>query len=344
MTVLSDDIGSFPLPVGVDGKSLQDIGLSITRSDASDSERKQFNEVVSGMMQKKIDSGIMRPNFPQVMDMISSFSFIIESFCEPEEPWIVRKKNAVIPEVSSLGDVARKHFEERGIPLELRVCVTGPLELYLAKAGLQVQGDLLQNIARSVSRFIENSILDGKYLKTRTVCIDEPSLGLNPNVIVDRDDLISAFETATARGLDVQIHLHSPNPVDLIYEVDGVDVIGVESAEDPKALEEVDKRDLESYDKFLRVGVSRTNIYGIMADYREEKASSPKNPADAVSFLESIKVIRGRLDRAYSLFGERIKYAGPDCGLGSWPDQESAVQLLKNTSVAVEEFNKSKEV
>ncbi|MBN2015082.1 MAG: hypothetical protein JW778_07875 [Candidatus Altiarchaeota archaeon] len=343
MSILSDDIGSFPLPADVDKKRLQGIGLAMVRGEASDSGKKQFNEVVSEMMREKIDSGIVRPNFPQVMDMISSFSEIIEDFCEPEEPWVVRKKYAVIPEVSALDGVARKHFKEGGTPLELRVCVTGPLELYLAKAGLQVQGDLLQNLAHSVSRFIENSILDKKHLKTKTVCIDEPSLGLNPNIVADRDDLISALETAVGGvDLDVQIHIHSPNSVDLVYEVDGIDVIGIESAEDPKALGEIDLRDLESYDKFLRVGVSRTNIYGIVADYRGKKESSPKNPVDAVSLSESTEVISRRLDRAYRIFGERIMYAGPDCGLGGWPDQESAFQLLKNTAVAVKGFNRAK--
>jgi len=43
----------------------------------------------------------------------------------------------------------------------------------------------------------------------------------------------------------------------------------MESAEDPKVLREIEKKDIESYDKFLRVGIARTNIYGIMADFRD---------------------------------------------------------------------------
>jgi 5-methyltetrahydropteroyltriglutamate--homocysteine methyltransferase len=223
--------------------------------------------------------------------------------------------------------------------LELRVCVTGPLELYAKRVGLQVEGDLLRNLAKSVSRFVSASLLDGKRVKTTTVSIDEPSLGLNPNLVVDREDLVKAFDVAAkpAKDLDVQVHLHSSNSADLIYETKHVKIIGVESAGDPRALENIDPSDLESYDRFLRAGVSRTNIYQIMA---ESGLADPwRDPAAVVGRLESRGVIGRRLRKAYKVFGDRIKYAGPDCGLGAWPDQESAFVLLKNTAKAVEAFN-----
>jgi len=33
--------------------------------------------------------------------------------------------------------------------------------------------------------------------------------------------------------------------------------------------------------------------------------------------MENIRNITKRLGKAYGLFGDRIKYAGPDCGLGA---------------------------
>jgi 5-methyltetrahydropteroyltriglutamate--homocysteine methyltransferase len=341
MHLLSDDIGSFPLPQGVDKKNLRDIAYRIASGKASGDEKASFSAVVSGIMEKKIDSGIARPAYPQVQDMVSGFFSLIESFYEEERPWVIKKNYATLPELSAFEPAAKRFYEKNNAPLPLRVCVTGPLELYLKAVGNQVQGDLLQNLAESVSRFVENALVKTKYLETAVVSIDEPSLGINPNVIAQRDDLISALEAAVkkARKLDVQVHLHSPTEADLIYEVDGINVIGIESAEDPKALLEVDKADLDSCDKFLRAGIARTNIHGILADFREKGGSGP---VEAVLALESQKTISKRLARAYELFGDRLRYVGPDCGLGPWPSQEAAYQLMKNCADAVADFNKSR--
>ena len=54
--------------------------------------------------------------------------------------------------------------------------------------------------------------------------------------------------------------------------------------------------------------------------------------------METPGTIAKRLQKAYSIFGGRIKYAGPDCGLGSWPSQELAFSLLKNTGIGIKEF------
>jgi 5-methyltetrahydropteroyltriglutamate--homocysteine methyltransferase len=54
--------------------------------------------------------------------------------------------------------------------------------------------------------------------------------------------------------------------------------------------------------------------------------------------VETKEKIKNRLEKAYALFGDRIKYAGPDCGLGSWPSQELAFKLLQNTGMGIKEF------
>jgi 5-methyltetrahydropteroyltriglutamate--homocysteine methyltransferase len=45
-----------------------------------------------------------------------------------------------------------------------------------------------------------------------------------------------------------------------------------------------------------------------------------------------------RLENAYALFGDRIRYVGPDCGLGPFPGQELAFMVLKNTSAGIKGF------
>ncbi len=41
----------------------------------------------------------------------------------------------------------------------------------------------------------------------------------------------------------------------------------------------------------------------------------------------------------FSVLGDRIKYASPDCGLAFWPDQDIAFKLLENTAKGIDQFN-----
>ncbi len=341
--VISDDIGSFPLPEDIEKAEIQDIAFNIACKKASEQDSEKFARIVSEIMQKKIDSGILCPNYPQVQEMTEQFFRLSENFHDAGEPWVVKSEFARIPEIDAIDSVAKENFDLTGKALELRVCVTGPLELYLKKIGSHVQGDLLRNLGRSISRFVENSIIRKEYIKTKVICIDEPSLGLNPNIIMDDEDLIKSLEISVkpAKNLDVQIHLHSTREIGKIYQTEGIKIIGIESAENPDVLGEIDKRELESYDKFLRIGISRTNISGIAADFNEKSGIDvwkTRNFSEMIDKTENSENIEKRLENAWRLFNENIKYAGPDCGLGSWPDQDLAFRLLKNTAEAVDGF------
>ncbi len=347
--IISDDIGSFPLPAGADREKIRKIASAIATGTAVKADRDIFDPVIGEMMQKKIDAGIMRPNYPQVRDMIQSYTQLMEDYPEEDQPWVVEKKHAVLPELSALAPVGKKFLKDTGEALQMRVCVTGPLELYLKSVGGSVQEDLLMNMSKSVSRFIENSIIDTAYLKTAVFSIDEPSLGLNPNMSIDADILTEAWDTAAKKAgrRDVEIHLHSVNAVDMVYSADKINVIGVEYAASPKALDLLDKSEIESYDKFLRVGVARTDISKMAAEYNERYATDlwkTKDFSDLADKMENARNITKRLTKAYELFGDRIKYAGPDCGLGSWPGQDAAYAILKNAADAITEFNGKSEV
>lgn len=342
--ILSDDIGSFPLPEGAEKGKIRKTASDIAGGKAAKADRTLFEQAISGMMQKKVDSGIMLPNYPQVTDMISFYQELMETYPEDDEPWLVQKKHAVVPELFALEPIAKKFLNETGEPLKVRVCVTGPLELYLKCSGSVVQEDLLMNVAKSVSRFIENSLIDTTCMKTAFLSIDEPSLGLNPNQAVKKDVLADAWEIATRKAgkRDVMIHLHSVNAVDMVYPVPRINVIGLEYAASPKTLDLLDKSEIESYDKFLRVGVARTDLGRMAAEYNERYATDiwkTREFSGLMEKMENVRNITKRLDKAYGRFGERIKYAGPDCGLGSWPDQETASALLKNAADAIKEFN-----
>jgi 5-methyltetrahydropteroyltriglutamate--homocysteine methyltransferase len=93
----------------------------------------------------------------------------------------------------------------------------------------------------------------------------------------------------------------------------------------------VSKSMLEKTDKYIRVGISRTDIDCIMAELYERGITKP----GIEQLVEDEKIIQKRFEKAKEKFEERMTFTGPDCGLGGWPTQEAAELLLKRTVRAV---------
>ena len=335
--VLFDDIGSFPLPKGINREWI---------TQAVKNNDQKLQDMIKNAMQQKIDAGVSIPTYPQFRDMNQMFLEIINDESAQQEPLVVRKEKARIMELSALEDVGAQYLKKTGNKLNIRVCVTGPLELYLNQFGGTAYKDVLNAFATSIDRFIANSIDNAKQFRIATISIDEPSIGINPQIMFSDNDIIEALTIATKTSglhkIDTEIHLHSPLHYKLICRVSSIGIIGVESAANPSYLDLIDKKDLVDHDKFLRVGVSRTDIFGMAAVLNEKYGTNVwKEPArleEIITEMETPGTISKRLHKAYSLFGDRIKYAGPDCGLGSWPSQELAFKLLKNTCIGIKEF------
>jgi 5-methyltetrahydropteroyltriglutamate--homocysteine methyltransferase len=336
-----DDIGSFPLPREITRKEFAEVypqaqkifaeGQDLT---ASPELRQKFYHTVATSLKYKIDSGLDVVNYPQHYDMHKQFLDAIEKY--QKEPYLIEKKYAVIPELFVVEKEAKKYFEKKGEKLKLRVCITGAIELYLKSPfGYHVYEDVLENFARSVNSFLKNAILNSKYVETFVVSIDEPSLGLVDLLNIDEDALISQLERSVESiAPPVQIHLHSLKAAELPLRANGIDILTGEFAASPQNLELIKKRDLEKYDKFIRGGVTRTNLDYIMAEL-VEKGAKP----EAEQLVDDEKTIRKRYQKALEIFGERMTFAGPDCGLGAWPSQEVAHLLLKRTVKAIKERN-----
>jgi 5-methyltetrahydropteroyltriglutamate--homocysteine methyltransferase len=339
--ILFDDIGSYPLPKDID-KSW--IAGAIKKGDPG-----SFN-IIRNAMRQKIEAGVDVPTYPQFQDMTQQFLQIINDDSLAEEPMLVRRDKARIKELEALEDVGAEYYKKTGRILDVRICVTGPVELYLKQFGGAAYKDVLNAFATSVDRFIGNSMDNAKQFRITTVSIDEPSIGINPQIMFSDSDLIEALEiaakTAASHKIDTEIHLHSPLHYKLICRVPSIGIIGVESAANPSYLDLIDKNDLDEYDKFLRVGVARTDIFNMAAALNEKYGTNvwkePSRLEEIVSGMEMPHIIEKRLEKIYGLFGERIKYAGPDCGLGSWPTQELASSLLKNTNMGIKEFLKKR--
>ncbi len=334
--VLIDDIGSYPLkgvsrdnfsrayPLALEACAL---GRDL-KSDAFLYEN--FYKPVALSLSSKLASGIDIVTYPQHYDMHKQFLEPIEKHAE--EPFVIQEKYAVIPELQVASEEARRYYEEAGARVKLRVCVTGAIELYTKTGfGYHVYPEILMNLAESVNRFLRKSQLNEKHIATEVVSIDEPSLGYADLLSVERDELVKALELSV-RAIDaqVQIHLHGLAAGDIPLAANGIDVLTVESAASPEQLKFISKKDLEASDKYLRAGITRTNIDSIIPEWLERGVK----PADE-QLVDGVDAIRARYEKALEAFGDRLAFAGPDCGLGSWPSQEVAQLLLSRTAEAV---------
>ncbi|MEA2075264.1 MAG: methionine synthase [Euryarchaeota archaeon] len=339
---LYDDIGSYPLPEGVTKDWIKQAFADV------ESHQNRLYELLQDALRQKLNAGVEVPTYPQFQNMITQFSEPIMDGARTEEPLLIKEAEARIPELAALENVAYK--EQKGEKLKLRICVTGPIELYYKLFPPPVYTDVLSNIATSIGRFIKLAVEEARNYDVVCASIDEPSMGLDPRI--EEEGVITALELASGyahqTGIDTQIHLHSPIFYETVCQVKGIKVIGMESAAQPSLLALIDKKQLDQYDKFLRVGVARTDILSMAAEYDEihhTNAFKDKGILRAVvTEYNSPEKITKRLEKAYAIFGDRIKYVGPDCGLGSFPSQELAYMVLKNTAVGITAFYSDSEL
>jgi 5-methyltetrahydropteroyltriglutamate--homocysteine methyltransferase len=328
-----DDVGSFPLPEGLTRKQFAEVYPLAQKAVAEGKdidEHDTFYRAVATSLKFKVASGIDVVNYPQHYDMHRQFLDLIERY--QREPFLINEKHAVIPELQVVQKEAKKYFEEKGEKLKIKVCVTGSIELYLKTSfGFYIYEEILDNIAKSVNSFLKNSTINSKYAETFVVAIDEPSLGFVDLLNIEEDALISALERSVASiSAPVQIHLHTLKAAELPMQAKGIAILTGEFAATPQNMDLISKKALEEYDKFIRGGITRTNIDSIMAEWLDKGIQ----PAPE-QLVDEVKVIRGRYKKAKEVFGERMTFAGPDCGLGSWPSPEIAQLLLKRTVEAI---------
>lgn len=315
--IFFDDIGSFPLPKGVRLESLS---------------RDQYLQLVRDVLAQKRSAGVEVPTYPQFRDMIRMFMDLIEDPELTESPYLIKREHAKIMELQAVPPGQ-----------SVRVCVTGPVELYISAFGATGYVDILYNLAESVARFLDGAKREGKM---SVASIDEPSLGMNSNIVFSDDEICRALEIASSPciGLDCEVHLHSPLYAETCARVPGINILGVESAAHPDYLKLIDKKILDETDTYIRAGIARTDILSMSARLNEQYGINLWNDMirleKEILDLESPLVMRKRLEEAYGHFGDRIRATGPDCGLGSWPSQDLAGKILTNCAKAVKSFSR----
>lgn len=337
MDTLIDDIGSFPLPQNIDreifNKAYRLAREAITqRSDMNKDEfiHKYFYETTIDSFKKKIATGLDVVNTPWHYDGIRQVSDVVHEAME-RGSFLVDKKDAFLPEVRAIEAEAKKISEDFGEKILLRVCLYGPMEQYLREIGTVCYKDVLNELADTIRRFAENSIIDNKYIKTAVVSIDEPSFGFL-DINEEKETIIEIMEKAfNFKGATRQIHLHSATRLLDLLNVKNIDVLSFEYAASPKNIESVSKQNLIESNKQIRIGISRTDIDTITSELNDRGIINPSSE----QLVDNEDTIRKRYRYAKEKFGEMMTFTGPDCGLGGWPNQETAQLLLKRTVKAL---------
>ncbi|MCW4005430.1 MAG: hypothetical protein NWF04_02350 [Candidatus Bathyarchaeota archaeon] len=337
MSVLIDDVGSFPLPDNVDKETYCKAYKAAREAyrngkDPNEDEfvRQNFCQVVLDSFRCKLQSGLDVVNYPQHYDGILQVGDAVHKAME-NGSFIVAEEDAFLPEVRLIEANAKSLCEEFGKKILLRISLFGPMEQYLKEVGTVAYADVLDNFAQTIQRFAKNSVLDSKYVKTEAVSIDEPSFGFL-NISADTDDLCNVLEKAyNFQGATRQIHLHSSVQLPDLLGIKNLDVLSFEYAASPKNIEGITKKMIQNADKQLRVGVSRTDIDSITAELNDQNITNP----DPTQLVDPPDVIQKRYQFAKEKFQETMTYTGPDCGLGGWPNQNAAQLLLKQTVKAI---------
>jgi len=343
-----DDVGSFPLPDNVDIERYRKFywvayKAFINKNETDILEHTGINNYFINpflnSFQLKLKAGVEIINYPQHLDMYNQFLKPISEY--ETDPGLINPQNAFIPEMFILKNFAKDYYEETGNPLDVKICVTGPLELYIKKHNFTVYLDLALNFARSVNSFIKSSLVNDKYIKTSVVAIDEPSFGYVDMFNINNDDIINIFDKSL-EGIDttIQIHLHTLNKAILPMQTKKIDVLTCEFASDSS--NKIPKKELDQYDKFIRVGITRTNIDNIIAEKLDlgKSIDDFKTLSGKLSLIDPVERIRKNLLTAMELYGDRLKFIGPDCGLGGWEHPQIAFELLHRTKEVIEQVKK----
>ena len=258
------------------------------------------------------------------------------------EPNLINAEKAIIPEMFAIEKFAKEHYERSQQPLKVKICVTGPIELYIKKLDFTIYLDMAYNFAKSVNAFIKNSLYNTKYLKTSVVSIDEPSFGYVDVVNVSDDDIIKIFDKCL-EGVDVtsQIHLHTLNRASIPLQTKNIDVLTCEYASDNSNV--ILKKLLDQHDKFIRVGIIRTNINSLMAEALDAGAlqDDVQSFEGTMNLIDPKERIEKNLIDALKRYEDRLKFVGPDCGLSGWYPPQVAYELLHRTYEVIEQVKKS---
>lgn len=368
--IISYDVGSLPLKVDeqIIFKGARKSQTLLPLFTFSNDDPNIFEKEIVSAFVDKLNTGIDVPNYPQFRDMNLMFLELIHGINKEKKGYVASrtlsvKPNVSIPEVDVIKrNISRiKNLADIDKVL-LKVCVTGPYTL--ASFFKHRSPKLFEEFGDVLVKIVKNSIHKTRTMEVNLLCIDEPVLGFINDPLLDygsdgRKALIEAWDEiyheATSRSVLTSIHLHETSN-DLFWDVKNLKIIE-SHVDDPLYTLESTKPRLDKTDKFLKASISITIFDRLIEAHLRSKekivnieqkigdvwTDIQRARLDPSVFIEDEKVLQKRLRRIVDRFGlNRVRYAGPECGMKSWPSYKHAMQGLSRVSNVVRKFNTTK--
>jgi 5-methyltetrahydropteroyltriglutamate--homocysteine methyltransferase len=353
-SIQSCDVGS--LPYSGDLKRLHESAHHLC-TNSQDASAGLFENTIVDAFIDKLKAGIQVAAFPQFRDMNDMFISALAGLQKVKGGYVevdhvsLKSGFSKLPEVIAIEKNVKKIADSTGIPFQMRICITGPYTLgsffpYRTSQTYARLGALLSEI-------IEDNVFATKEGRVTLVSIDEPLFGFVDDPLIDkgtegRESLLKAWTTMTSRVKTRKaqscIHLHSTSD-DLFWEIDLLNMIESHVA-DPLYEMGNTRRLLDRKDKQLKASVAKTDFDQLIRESLGTKASDSsiadvwyklsRGELKPETFLESTATMKKRLVEIINRFGEdRVVLAGPECGLRGFPSYSSAIDCLRNASLAV---------
>jgi 5-methyltetrahydropteroyltriglutamate--homocysteine methyltransferase len=303
-----------------------------------------------------VQSSVGRDMLSQFLDPITRHGTGLEkqndTYLWDGSPIQLPEANAQVAEILALKQGAKKICEELHIEhIQYRACITGPFEMASRLwrgmgVGPRYDEKLIETFAVLVQAFMKNAQIHTKYLKPLIITLDEPSIGVTgvgdlftdsesdpklTHLIKTWNPILSAIHSNCYRGL----HLHASPYHQLanakwnLLEAH----LGVI----------VNKSWLHDNDKYIRAAIMRTDGPTIPQDKDLRAAWDQIQSGNYQSYLQPLDELHHYLKAAVDRYGgDRIPFAGPECGLGSWDwkfGDTMALANLQNVRQIITEFN-----
>ncbi|MFW9944605.1 MAG: hypothetical protein ACFFB7_06365 [Candidatus Sifarchaeia archaeon] len=302
----------------------------------------------------------LEPVFRRLLDLdeVGNDSIISETTAQQVAVMIaqgdahISASDAQMPEILALERDVKILCEDLDTDLlRYKACLTGPLELTLNFQRLLgfprvYDSTLVEFFTDVVKAFLENSKRNTKHLRSEVFSLDEPSIGLEGLADFFSDTgtdsnlahlqscwnrIYDAVSSDSFRGL----HLHT-SPFEQLFNAKWNLLeahVGVFVRSDW----------LERYDKFVRAAIMRTDGPDIPKGADLKAAWERIRTGDYEQYLEKPEDMMTTLRRCIERYGvERVPFAGPECGLGSWdwPHGDAmAIRNLENVNKNVVKLN-----
>lgn len=360
------DIGSFPLvAINIEEYILGAADLEDGKpSEAANYFVQQHNEAFKHKMAALgpqesvpcyVQSSAGRDMLSQFLDPITRHGTGLQkqddTYLWDGSPIQLADVNAQVAEILALEQGAKTLCEELQIQhIPYRACITGPFEMASRLwrgmgVGPRYDEKLIEAFAVIVQAFMKNSQIHTKYLKPLIITLDEPSIGVTgvgdlftdsesdpqlTHLITTWNTILSAIHSNCYRGL----HLHASPYHQLanakwnLLEAH----LGVI----------VNKSWLLDNDKYIRAAIMRTDGPTIPQDQDLRAAWDQIQSGNYKPYLQPPEEMHHHLKAAVDRYGsDRIPFAGPECGLGSWDwkfGDAMALTNLQNVGRIITEF------